>query len=542
MECRYDKDALYSPMNPVDEIAKFHDTTLAKIQEWKAILTNNPYGFFEVEKAVDTFFRKGGGMLSASLLDDTSKAESVKNRIASIQHKADTPMRNPCRKTIVIRLLCGILIYVNTLYCAPKRSTEKKNDTECREESDDSKGIYPELAAYGFAKKSSAALEDEVVHAAALYPSFAIAQRELKRQGLDLNEKEIRRIALQCAEGLLSQRCEKVKLFLENELRSGTALAGKNVVVEMDGGRINQRENIPNPSRNKGSHPNFKADWREPKLWVIYCVDENGKKEKLSQVWIDATLQGVDHAAEMLAATLHELGVTLAKSVTFIADGAPCIWDRFDWVVSVLKLNEAKVPVEFVLDFFHAAHHISLALAEMGFDDATRRTLYKKLRHELRQSQWASVVSQLETMGADIIAAAKAESEKTGETIDCPLLTEINYLRRHGESGHLSYVKFWRRGLPLGSGAVESSIRRVINLRLKSNGMFWTPENAEKMLQLRCQLLSTQWDVRRRELAERRSRTRNVSWRWSAMDRSKAARSGAEAEKPKPTKCRNSAV
>lgn len=47
------------------------------------------------------------------------------------------------------------------------------------------------------------------------------------------------------------------------------------------------------------------------------------------------------------------------------------------------------------------------------------------------------------------------------------------YLRRHGEAGRLSYVTFRSQGLPCGSGAFESSIRRVINLRLKRNAMFW---------------------------------------------------------------------
>ena len=42
-----------------------------------------------------------------------------------------------------------------------------------------------------------------------------------------------------------------------------------------------------------------------------------------------------------------------------------------------------------------------------------------------------------------------------------------------------------RRGLPMGSGAIESAIRRVINLRLKGNSIFWAEENAEGMLQFR---------------------------------------------------------
>jgi hypothetical protein len=49
-------------------------------------------------------------------------------------------------------------------------------------------------------------------------------------------------------------------------------------------------------------------------------------------------------------------------------------------------------------------------------------------------------------------------------------------------------------GIPLGSGAIESGIRRVINRRMKNNGMYWLEENAEIMLQLRCQVISERWD------------------------------------------------
>lgn len=49
--------------------------------------------------------------------------------------------------------------------------------------------------------------------------------------------------------------------------------------------------------------------------------------------------------------------------------------------------------------------------------------------------------------------------------------------------------------MPCGSGCVESAIRRVINLRLKAPGSFWTPEMAECFLFLRSQLLSGRWDT-----------------------------------------------
>ena len=48
--------------------------------------------------------------------------------------------------------------------------------------------------------------------------------------------------------------------------------------------------------------------------------------------------------------------------------------------------------------------------------------------------------------------------------------------------------------LPIGSGAIESLIRQVVNLRLKGNGKFWLPENAEIILHGRCQWAAGQWD------------------------------------------------
>ena len=59
----------------------------------------------------------------------------------------------------------------------------------------------------------------------------------------------------------------------------------------------------------------------------------------------------------------------------------------------------------------------------------------------------------------------------------------------------MSYADFLKKKIPIGSGAVESCVRRVVNLRLKGNGIFWTLETAEGVLHLRAQLLSGHWDT-----------------------------------------------
>ena len=57
-----------------------------------------------------------------------------------------------------------------------------------------------------------------------------------------------------------------------------------------------------------------------------------------------------------------------------------------------------------------------------------------------------------------------------------------------------------------GSGCVEGAIRRVINLRLKAPGTFWTPAMAECFLFLRSQLLSGRWSIFITNVATRRRR------------------------------------
>jgi hypothetical protein len=164
---------------------------------------------------------------------------------------------------------------------------------------------------------------------------------------------------------------------------------------------------------------------------------------------------------------LHRLGASGAASVTFVADGAPWIWDRIPNIVRMAKLEH--VVVYEVLDCCHAVHHISLALAAIGLTEEERRPLYRDHRTLLRNGQWRGVVEELTGL-----AELNPENEK--------IRTEIAYLTKHGEAGRLKYPAFRGKGLPLGSGAIESSIRRVINLRLKGNGIFWCEEHAEEML------------------------------------------------------------
>ena len=50
-----------------------------------------------------------------------------------------------------------------------------------------------------------------------------------------------------------------------------------------------------------------------------------------------------------------------------------------------------------------------------------------------------------------------------------------------------------RKGLPLGSGAVESAVRRVINMRVKSPSTFWREDHVEGIIHLRAHSKAGRW-------------------------------------------------
>ena len=60
------------------------------------------------------------------------------------------------------------------------------------------------------------------------------------------------------------------------------------------------------------------------------------------------------------------------------------------------------------------------------------------------------------------------------------LRRELNYFIRNQK--RMRYDKIAEEGLPMGSGAMESAVRRVVNLRLKGAAVFWLRETAEAML------------------------------------------------------------
>ena len=134
-----------------------------------------------------------------------------------------------------------------------------------------------------------------------------------------------------------------------------------------------------------------------------------------------------------------------------------------------------------VLDFYHASQYLSETLATCrSIPKAQRQALYKRLRHALRhQEDGVEVV--LEELGT-------LATTQRGKAIP----RALGYVATHAH--RMRYVTLERRKLPIGSGQVESAVRRVVNLRFKAPGSFWRESTVGGLMHLRAAFKAGRWD------------------------------------------------
>jgi hypothetical protein len=134
-----------------------------------------------------------------------------------------------------------------------------------------------------------------------------------------------------------------------------------------------------------------------------------------------------------------------------------------------------------ILDFPHAAEYLTeAAQASLGTQPLVLHTWLAEQTHALKHQGPETVLAALRLLpteaAPDPVAAAEARDKTLGY-----LEARLDQIR---------YADFQRRGLPIGSGAVESACKLVVEARLKGGGMHWEPGNVSPMVALRTVLCS----------------------------------------------------
>ena len=299
--------------------------------------------------------------------------------------------------------------------------------------------------------------------------SLAEARDVLAERGARIAIKVLRRITYRFSQrARLTQRLQGL-CFEET-------VAGRRVVVSMDGGRIRLKENKRGRKTAKG-RSRYNGAWREPKLFIIYVVNADGKMERSFMPVMDANIRGPDALFALLRSYLGQLGITEAERVLFVADGARWIWNRISALVHGLGLKSEQVYE--MIDFYHAVEHQGKVAGLRQSWTARQRTIWiRKHRKLLGQGQVERVIDAVKEI-------CRGRNSKG-------IRTERDYFVRN--IARMAYARVRALKLPIGSGSVESAIRRVVNLRLKGPCIFWCKENAEAILLLRCYWKAGRWN------------------------------------------------
>jgi hypothetical protein len=266
--------------------------------------------------------------------------------------------------------------------------------------------------------------------------------------------------------------------LLMGEVDGEGGLAGQRVVACVDGGRIRTRKPRRRGPKPKGKkRRRYDTPWREPKVLIIYVIDEEGKRDNRFMPVIDGTLGDADSVIALLVGYLRLLGVPQAAQLVISGDGAKWIWGRVGHIIKEVGIDKKKVFA--IVDFYHAVEHLQ-EVAELmkGWSKQQRKQWVTKHRRLLRRGKIDDVIIAIETL----IGKSKAKNVRT----------ELNYFVKNKE--RMRYERFKKLSLPIGSGAVESCIRRVVNLRMKGPCIFWREENAEGFLHMRAYFKSGRFD------------------------------------------------
>ncbi len=326
------------------------------------------------------------------------------------------------------------------------------------------------MSYWGCLKNATPMYYSHVSILSVLCPSFEVSKTLLDKLNIKSDYNRIRTLSEKLGLNCLEDR-------VENILDKGETLAGKRVIISPDGGRARIREYIQN-DKEDGGYSKFDTPWKEPKLFVIHIINDEGKTVKTTLPIYDCVMGDCNECFELIAKYLSKLEIEKANEVQFVADGATWIWNRVKPMLLKLGVSEEKITE--TVDYYHAVEHLSTLVNLLPAK--VRQPRGDKLFKEFKQYLWEGKIPE-------IISAVKSYCKRITKN----MLTELTYFFKNTK--RMKYAEFREKKQLCGSGIVESAIRRVINLRFKCPSSFWDIKNLEPLIYLRSALLSNRWDI-----------------------------------------------
>ncbi|MBA2563592.1 MAG: UPF0236 family protein [Chitinophagaceae bacterium] len=211
--------------------------------------------------------------------------------------------------------------------------------------------------------------------------------------------------------------------------------------------------------------------WKEVKVGRIFkssdCIHAGSKQGWISNSQYVAHLGSSKDFSRTMDDLLDSFG-KLDRRLIFISDGAT-------WIKNWIEDSFPKAIS--ILDFYHACEHLH-QFSNSFFKDKTVEHKWTNQQKELLlKSQVLAVIKNIKALAKD----NNAEAEKL-----------IAYYQANAD--RMDYQQYTQMGCGIiGSGAIESAHRTVIQKRMKLSGQRWSKKGAQNMLNLRVINKNRQW-------------------------------------------------
>jgi hypothetical protein len=240
-----------------------------------------------------------------------------------------------------------------------------------------------------------------------------------------------------------------------NDQRTLTSLKKEEVLyAEADGSMLLTRE----------------EGWKEVKVGRFFkssdCIHAGSKAGWISNSQYVAHLGNSKDFTKIMDELIESYG-RLGNRLIFISDGAT--WIK-NWI------TDAFPQAVSILDYYHACEHLHLFTNNYFTDKKTEQAWVKRQKELLLQSEVQSVIENIKELAGD---------NKEAQNL-------ITYYQSNKD--RMDYKHYLQIGCGIiGSGAIESAHRTVVQKRMKQSGQRWSVEGAQNMLNLRVTRKNLQW-------------------------------------------------
>jgi hypothetical protein len=296
-------------------------------------------------------------------------------------------------------------------------------------------------------------LQDHLVHLSSWMPSARAAKMLEDLLGVQISEASVRRHTERvgaCAEAVQTEQAKAQPGFSG---KTTTRLA-----LSADGAYV----------------PLLKGEWAEVRTVAIGEVrsERKGSEQEVHVHHLSYFSRMIDATtfADLAEAEMRRRGVSLAKEVCAVTDGA-------GWLQGFFDLHRPDALR--ILDFPHAAEHVNLllqALQQAGMNVPS--DLLVRLLHRLKHRGPSHLIPLLTRLSTSLL-----QQEGVSE--------QMGYLCKR--EAMMQYPAYRRQGWPIGSGMVESANKVVVQARLKGAGMHWERSHVNPMLALRTAACNERW-------------------------------------------------